>query len=62
MQSKDIINLTQALGEKLLKQNIILTTAESCTGGLLAAQLTNIPGSSDWFDRGFITYSIQSLH
>jgi len=60
MQSKDIINLTQALGEKLLKQNIILTTAESCTGGLLAAQLTNIPGSSDWFDRGFITYSNQS--
>ena len=60
MQSKDIINLTQALGEKLLKQNIILTTAESCTGGLLAAQLTNIPGSSNWFDRGFITYSNQS--
>ena len=60
MQSKDIINLTQALGEKLLKQNIILTTAESCTGGLLAAKLTNIAGSSTWFDRGFITYSNQS--
>ena len=60
MQSKDVINLTQALGEKFLKQNIILTTVESCTGGLLAAQLTNIPGSSTWFDRGFITYSNQS--
>jgi nicotinamide-nucleotide amidase len=60
MQSKDVINLTQALGEKFLMQNIILTTVESCTGGLLAAQLTNIPGSSTWFDRGFITYSNQS--
>ena len=60
MQYKDVINLTQALGEKFLMQNIILTTVESCTGGLLAAQLTNIPGSSTWFDRGFITYSNQS--
>ena len=60
MQSKDVINLTRVLGEKFLIQNIILTTVESCTGGLLAAQLTNIPGSSSWFDRGFITYSNQS--
>ena len=60
MQSKDVINLTRVLGEKFLMQNIILTTVESCTGGLLAAQLTNIPGSSSWFDRGFITYSNQS--
>ena len=60
MQSKDVINLTRVLGEKFLIQNIILTTVESCTGGLLAAQLTNIPGSSAWFDRGFITYSNQS--
>ena len=60
MQSKDVINLTRVLGEKFLIQNVILTTVESCTGGLLAAQLTNIPGSSTWFDRGFITYSNQS--
>jgi len=60
MQSKDIKNLTRALGEKFLMQKIILTTVESCTGGLLAAQITNIPGSSAWFDRGFITYSDQS--
>ena len=60
MQSKDVMNLTRVLGEKFLIQNIILTTVESCTGGLLAAQLTNIPGSSAWFDRGFITYSNQS--
>ena len=60
MQSKDVINLTRVLGEKFLKQGIVLTTVESCTGGLLAAQLTNIAGSSTWFDRGFITYSNQS--
>ena len=60
MQSKDLINLTRVLGEKLLKQNIILTTVESCTGGLMASQLTDIPGCSNWFDRGFITYSNQS--
>ena len=60
MQSKDVINLTRVLGEKFLSQHIILTTVESCTGGLLAAQLTNISGCSTWFDRGFITYSNQS--
>ena len=60
MQSKDIINLTQALGEKFLTQKIILTTIESCTGGMLAAQLTSISGSSAWYDKGFVTYSNQS--
>lgn len=34
-----------------------LVTAESCTGGLLASYLTEIPGSSSWFERGFVTYS-----
>ena len=60
MQSKDILKLTQILGEKFLAQKIILTTIESCTGGMLAAQLTSISGSSAWYDKGFITYNNQS--
>lgn len=34
-----------------------LVTAESCTGGLIASKITDIPGSSSWFERGFVTYS-----
>jgi nicotinamide-nucleotide amidase len=34
-----------------------MATAESCTGGLIAAACTELPGSSDWFERGFVTYS-----
>ncbi|ABY38222.1 CinA family protein [Brucella suis] len=39
------------------KAGIMIATAESCTGGLIAAALTDIPGSSDVVDRGFVTYS-----
>lgn len=35
----------------------MLTTAESCTGGMIAAQCTDLAGSSAWFERGFVTYS-----
>jgi nicotinamide-nucleotide amidase len=41
----------------LLKNNWTLTTAESCTGGLIAAACTDLAGSSNWFERGFVTYS-----
>lgn len=40
----------------------MLVTAESCTGGLIAASCTELPGSSEWFDRGYVTYSDQAKH
>jgi nicotinamide-nucleotide amidase len=41
----------------LLENGWFLSTAESCTGGLIAAACTDLPGSSAWFERGFVTYS-----
>jgi nicotinamide-nucleotide amidase len=50
----------EQLAAMLLKTSRKLATAESCTGGSLAEILTRIPGSSAWFERGFITYSNES--
>ena len=44
-------------GQALLAAGLRAVTAESCTGGGLAAALTDVPGSSDWFERGYVTYS-----
>ncbi len=44
----------------LKSQNLTISTAESCTGGLIAHTLTNISGSSDYFDRGIVSYSNKS--
>ncbi|MFQ5470435.1 MAG: CinA family protein [Gammaproteobacteria bacterium] len=52
-----IDKLVIQLGERLKKRQLMLATAESCTGGLLAQVVTSIPGSSSWFERGFVTYS-----
>jgi nicotinamide-nucleotide amidase len=46
-----------ALLEKARTLNVRIATAESCTGGMVAAALTDVAGSSDVFDRGFVTYS-----
>lgn len=46
-----------ALGRALKDRGWMVATAESCTGGLLAGALTNEPGSSAWFERGYVTYS-----
>jgi len=45
------------LADLLQKRQWMLATAESCTGGLIAAACTDLAGSSNWFERGFVTYS-----
>jgi nicotinamide-nucleotide amidase len=57
---KDITASASLLLEYCGKRRLLLATAESCTGGLLAACLTSIAGSSDVFERGFVTYSNQA--
>ena len=49
--------LAIALGRALGARGWRVATAESCTGGLVAAAITDIPGSSAWFERGFVTYT-----
>jgi len=52
--------LTRELATVLSHRGWRICTAESCTGGLIAKTFTDLAGSSDWFDRGFVTYSNQS--
>lgn len=54
------MRLEEKIGNELKSRGWKLCTAESCTGGLLAGKITDIPGASDYFDRGFITYSNES--
>jgi nicotinamide-nucleotide amidase len=53
-------NKLQNISKKFIDQNFLLGVAESCTGGLLANNITDESGSSSWFDCGFITYSNES--
>jgi len=53
----DIEAEVAALGDALRERGWTLATAESCTGGLIAAACTAPAGASDWFERGFVTYS-----
>jgi len=55
--SDDIGALAARLGELALASGVMLATAESCTGGLVAGAITDIAGSSAWFERGFVAYS-----
>lgn len=49
--------LARLVGESLRARGLHVTTAESCTGGWIAKAITDIPGSSEWFDEGYVTYS-----
>ena len=49
--------LVERLAQALLARGWMLATAESCTGGMVAAACTDLSGSSGWFERGFVTYS-----
>lgn len=50
------IQLIDAVARLLLANELTLVTAESCTGGMIAAELTSVPGSSEWFEGAFVTY------
>jgi nicotinamide-nucleotide amidase len=49
--------LCRLMADFLIKNKLKLATAESCTGGMISAACTDLAGSSDWFERGFVTYS-----
>ena len=57
-----VSTLVDQLAEILLNSQRMLTTAESCTGGMIAAACTDLAGSSQWFERGFVTYSNDAKH
>ncbi len=57
MKKESLLHLAETVGAKLKERSFYLAAAESCTGGGISYWLTAIPGSSNWFDRGFITYS-----
>ena len=52
-----LYELAEKLGNILLQKKLHCAVAESCTGGLLSAAITDVAGSSEWFERGFITYT-----
>ena len=57
MPSDALTTLATLVGARLRAKGLMLTTGESCTGGWVAQAITTVAGSSDWFERGFVTYS-----
>jgi nicotinamide-nucleotide amidase len=53
----ELRRLSEAVGQALLERKLMLATAESCTGGWVASVVTATAGSSQWYERGFVTYS-----
>ncbi|MDE2087518.1 MAG: CinA family protein [Xanthomonadaceae bacterium] len=56
----ELRELAQAVADETLRQRLMLVTAESCTGGWVAKTLTDLPGSSAWFDAGVVAYSYEA--
>lgn len=52
--------LAEGIAAQMLERKLMLVTAESCTGGFIAKVLTDLPGSSGWFDAGVVTYSYEA--
>jgi nicotinamide-nucleotide amidase len=57
LAAPDVLALTTRLADLLQARGWQMATAESCTGGMIAAACTDLAGSSNWFERGFVTYS-----
>ena len=57
---EEIVAVAARFGRRLAAAGLSVVTVESCTGGLVAAALTETAGSSAWFDRGFVTYTNES--
>lgn len=57
MANDILYKLAARVGKALKTRKLMLVTAESCTGGWLGEAVTMVPGSSDWYERGFITYT-----
>jgi nicotinamide-nucleotide amidase len=57
MDDRKLGEMAAELGARLAAERKVLATAESCTGGWIAKVVTDVTGSSAWFDRGFVTYS-----
>jgi len=57
MISEDLNALVQEVGRALKQHGLMLATAESCTGGWAAQMITSVAGSSEWFERGFVSYT-----
>lgn len=57
IQDTDLYSLAEQVGQALMMRQWMLSCAESCTGGWVAKTLTDVAGSSAWFERGFVTYT-----
>jgi nicotinamide-nucleotide amidase len=62
MLDDDIVEAARQLLDVCKRKNLLVATAESCTAGLVAGTLTEVPGTSSILDRGFITYSNEAKH